>query len=79
MKTRREQTCHCGSGKLPGVMRDYGWCCAECYNDWHHCPGPSYRAEDHGGCAAWCHSHRGCHCNCTPPQTTSGDAWMFGG
>ena len=33
--------CHCGSGKLPGIMRPHGWCCGECYNDRKRCQGPA--------------------------------------
>lgn len=42
MTTRRKapDRCHCGSGKLPGIMRTHGWCCGECYNDRTQCPGP---------------------------------------
>lgn len=38
MPAKREKVCHCGSGKMPGIMRiphKYGdpvrWCCGECY------------------------------------------------
>lgn len=37
----RPASCHCGSGKLPGIMRPNGWCCGECHNDFHYCPGPT--------------------------------------
>ena len=33
------RTCHCGSGKLPGIMREHGWCCGECFNDFRRCSG----------------------------------------
>jgi len=36
------RTCHCGSGKLPGIMREHGWCCGECFNDFHRCPGAEH-------------------------------------
>jgi len=36
------KVCHCGSGKSPGIMRagENCWCCGDCYNDKHYCPGP---------------------------------------
>ncbi len=41
--------CHCGSEKLPGVMRtdlpqvrgQSAWCCGVCFNDFMQCPGES--------------------------------------
>ena len=39
------RTCHCGSGKLPGIMREHGWCCGECFNDFRRCPGSAQPIE----------------------------------
>ena len=48
-RTMKNAVCHCGSGKMPGIMRpkgfghrrQNGWCCGECYNDRNRCPGLS--------------------------------------
>ena len=49
------KVCHCGSGKLPGIMRvdlpwkrgePSQWCCATCHNDFKQCPGESMSKEN---------------------------------
>ena len=69
-----ESICHCGSGKVPGTMRDNGWCCGVCYNDFKFCQGPTpgYKSDDFGGCVEGCASHNGEYCNCTPPVRIAG-------